>query len=165
MKIIVASLLASVGLLGCASQPLAPTTGVDVPLARFAAEPSSFLYFSGLNTPARLVVEDRLTWQAVWSEMYGRGSEVPPLPDIDFSKEEILVAALGTRGSSGYSVVFKRASGNDTGGVDVVVQSGSPGKNCVTLTVLTQPVDIARIPKVSGTIHFVERASVSNCGQ
>lgn len=166
MKNLIGSVLVAFGLLGCAREPLSPSTpGADVPLTRFTTEPSSFLHFSGLNTPARLVVGDQSTWRAVWTEIYGRGSEVPPLPDIDFSKEEILVAALGTRGSSGYSIVFQTASANDSGGVDVIVQSGSPGSGCAALTVLTQPVDIARIPKVSGAIHFVERTNVSNCGQ
>jgi hypothetical protein len=156
----------AVGISGCTGEsPSSPTPGVVVPLTRFTTEPSSFLYFSGLNIPARLVVDDQSTWRAVWSDMYGRVSEVPPVPDIDFSKEEILVAALGTRGSSGYSIVFQGASGNDSGGVDVIVQSGSPGKGCAALTVLTQPVDIARIPRVSGAIHFVERTNVSSCGQ
>jgi hypothetical protein len=112
-----------------------------------------------------MIVGDQLTWRGVWSEMYQRVSEVPPLPEIDFSKEEVLVAALGERGSGGYSIVFQGASANDSGGVDVVVQSGSPGKGCAALTVLTQPVDIARIPRVTGAIHFVERTNVSNCGQ
>lgn len=166
MNIIAGSILVAFSLLGCAREPLSPAApGVDIPLTRFTTEPSSFLHYSGFNTSARTIVGDRLTWRAVWDALYRRQSEIPPLPEVDFSKEEILVAALGERGSGGFSIVFQGASGNDSGGVDVVVKSGSPGNGCAALTVLTQPVDIARIPKVNGAVHFVERASVSNCGR
>lgn len=87
------------------------------------------------------------------------------MPAVDFANEEILVAALGERGSSGYSIVFEGASANDKGEIDVVVRFGAPGKNCATLTVLTQPVDIARIPKTAAIVRFVERSSVTQCGQ
>ena len=163
MKAFVGFAIVALGLMGCTSETsLAP--GADVPLTRFTNAPFSFLSFSGLNTSLRLVVRDDATWQAVWSGLYEGQSRVPPLPAVDFSKEEVLVAALGQRGSGGYSIVFGGAVGDESGGVDVVVQSRSPGKTCGTPAVITQPVDIAKIPKTAGDIRFVEHASVSDCG-
>ena len=87
------------------------------------------------------------------------------MPAVDFANEEILIAALGERGSSGYSIVFEGASANGKGEIDVVVHSDAPGKSCPALTVLTQPVDIARIPTTTAMIRFVETTSVTHCGQ
>lgn len=88
---------------------------------------------------------------------------MPALPDIDFSREILVVAALGERGSSGYIIVFEGAVENGAGGVDVVVRSLSPARNCGTLTVLTQPVDIARIPVKYASVRFVERKGTAMC--
>jgi hypothetical protein len=90
---------------------------------------------------------------------------VPPLPEIDFSKEAIVVAALGQRGSGGYSVIFESASANGAGGINVVVRSISPGSNCGTTAALTQPADVARIPAGYTSIQFVEKVAVINCGK
>lgn len=151
-------------LLGCVTeQPSAPSTGVEVPIVRLRTEPYSFSFFTGIREPARLVIRDIGTWRSVWNRLYDRSSPVPALPDIDFSKETVVVAALGERGSSGYIIVFEGAFENDAGGVDVIVRFLSPARNCMTPAVLTQPVDIARIPVKYASVRFVERKGTAMC--
>lgn len=153
------------GLLGCvAEQTSAPSTGVEVPIVRLRSEPYSFSFYTGIQEPSRLVIRDLETWRSVWNRLYDGSTPVPALPDIDFSKEILVVAALGERGSSGYIIVFEGAVENDAGGADVIVRSLSPARNCATLTVLTQPVDIAKIPLKYSLVRFVERKGTAICG-
>ena len=164
MKSFVSLVCVCLSLSGCNSAEVIPSsTGVDVPVTRLRTEPYSFAFYSGLREPARLVIRDQETWRSTWAKIYERGSEKPALPIIDFDNEVVIVAALGERGSSGYSVVFTGATQNNRGGIDVAVRSSEPGDNCGVLGVLTQPVDVARVPKPAGQIRFVEQNAVRDC--
>lgn len=137
--------------------------GAEVSIVRLRAEPYSFTFHSGLDKPARIVVRDALIWQSVWTEIYRGTSPVPPAPTIDFSREMVIVAALGARGTGGYGILITGANETDDGGINVAVRSSSPGNSCVVTDAFTQPVDIARMPIRSGKIEFTERSVVSQC--
>src|SRR5215211_7596813 len=100
----------SVAVLGLALVACSTTVSeprvANVPIVRLRSEPYSFAYNTGLVQPVRLVVRDTDTWRSTWSRIYERHSPVPPLPEVDFSKEAIIVAALGQRGSGGYSIIL-----------------------------------------------------------
>lgn len=149
---------------GCGGSELTQPPGASLPIVRLRSEPYSFAFYSGLDKPARLVVRDPVTWQAIWNQIYLRQSPVPPLPQIDFSRDMILVAALGSRGTGGFSILLGEASEAANDGVAVIVNSSSPGSNCVVTEAFTQPVDIARLPLHHGAVSFVDRSHVSNCG-
>jgi len=164
MKSFVRIALAGFSLLGCSTeQPLSPSTGVEVPIVRFRSEGYSYSSFSGAKKSTRVVVRDAIAWQSVWNTLHQGISVVPALPIIDFSKESVVFAALGERGSGGYGVVFKGASENQAGGLNVVVMSVLPGGGCGYPTVMTQPVDIARIPARYSLVQFVEEDEEVKC--
>lgn len=142
------------------SSPSSPSTPLS--LTRFRAEPTSFLAISGYDQPVTLVIHDRDTWVRTWNDIHRRLSPVPALPEVDFTKEMALVAAIGSRPSSGFEVVFTGAT--EAGDVVTIdVESRSPGPGCVTLTVVTTPVDLARIPRRNGAIVFRSTPKVVNC--
>jgi PrcB C-terminal len=157
----IACFLAALGTGGC-THPSAPSTKTALALVRFRTEAQSFLTFSGYEQPQTVVVRDRDTWVRVWNEIYRRLSPTPPLVEVDFSKEMVILAALGTQPSSGFEVLFTSASESD-GVVTVEVEARTPGPRCVTLTVLTSPLDLARVPTRSGTVLFHTTPTVINC--
>ena len=137
--------------------------GTTITVVRLRSEPYSFAYYSGLSESDRIVVRDEVTWQAMWKQVWRNAGRVPDLPAVDFSREMILVAALGTRGSGGYGILIDGATEAGADGIDVVIRSISPGTSCARTAALTQPVDIARLPLRAGKIEFTERAEVSSC--
>ena len=146
------------------SEIITSPPGTAIPIVRLRSDPYSFAFYSGMTTPARLVIRDPVTWQATWAQINRGLSPSSPPPSIDFSREMVIVAALGTRGSSGFDVLIDGATEADAGGAVIAIRSTSPGTGCASLTVLTQPVDIARMPRRDGTVTFAERSSVTNCG-
>jgi PrcB C-terminal len=148
----------------CSSDISTSPPGTAIPVVRLRSDPYSFAFYSGMTTSARLVIRDPVTWQATWAEINRGLSPSSPPPSIDFSREMVVVAALGTRGSSGYDILIDGATEADAGGAAIAIRSTSPGAGCGTLTVLTQPVDIARMPRRDGAVTFVERSSVTTCG-
>lgn len=137
--------------------------GPDVSLLRLRAEPYAYTNYSGLAEPDRILVRDAATWEALWRQIHAGRTPLPPVPSVDFAREMVVVAALGTRSSGGYNILLERASLDGAGGIVVTVRSTSPGNNCVVTAVLTAPVDIASMPAHAGPVHFVQHSEVRNC--
>ncbi|HYW30322.1 MAG TPA: protease complex subunit PrcB family protein [Gemmatimonas sp.] len=137
-----------------------PSSSQSLVVTRLRSGPESFTYSSSITESRRVVIRDDAAWRTAWAEMWARtGPSVPPLPAIDFSRDMIILAALGQRNSGGYSITIDSAS-RATSGAIVWVSKPTPGK-CGTLAALTQPVDLARVPKVDGNVDFREREAVS----
>jgi hypothetical protein len=147
----------------CASSGLTTLTSpTSVPVIRLRAEPYSFEFASGLDTAARLVVRDAGAWKSLWAQIYEQRTPVPPVPTVDFSREMLVVAALGERSSGGYGILIDGAS-IEGANLTIAVRSISPGGACGVTLAATQPVDIARLPRRDGVVRFVERAEVMEC--
>jgi len=79
---------------------------------------------------------------------------VPPLPEIDFSKEMIVVSAMGSRPSSGYLIYIDGACEVD-GQVEVFVSSVEDGCGA-ELAIVTNPADAVRLPRTDLPVVFRE---------
>jgi len=140
--------------------------GTPVPITQLGPKRSgprvSFMDISGIGKPLRLVIRDLDSWRDVWKRIHhGPYPELPPLPEIDFSREMVIVVALGGRPSSGYGIIIDRAYERDDQ-LEVVVRS-IDGKGCTALTVITAPVDIVRLAKTERAVVFKEIEVVREC--
>ena len=165
IRFVVTSCAAIAMLAACATstEMSSPPPGTPVPVVRLRAQPYSFTSSSGFDQPARLVVRDEATWQAVWAQVFARQRPVPSIPTVDFSREMIVVVAQGTHSTGGYGILIDGASESDAG-LSIAVRSVRPGAKCVVTEAFTQPVDIARVPLRGGAVKFVETDQVTDCG-
>jgi hypothetical protein len=134
--------------------PLAPT---------ISGQRTSFTT-SGVMDQLRLVVRDRDTWVQVWNRINSR-PDSPPLPEIDFTREMLVVAAMGWRPSSGYQIVIDTACLYEQyPRLEVVVRSidntRCPGLG--VFTVVTAPVDVVRLPRTERPV-ILRETEVSDC--
>lgn len=132
-------------------------------VSRLRAEPYSFTNFSSVRAPERTVIGDMTAWRAAWSRLWAGAALEPPLPAVDFAREVIVLAALGERPTGGYQILVDSATVAREGGVVVYVRTVSLGATCGAYQALTQPVDLARLPRVQGPATFREHAVVANC--
>lgn len=123
-----------------------------------SGSPLNWPVLAGIWDQLRLVVRDRDTWFDVWKRLHsldprlGRSS-VPLLPEIDFSREIVVVAAMGSRPTSGYFISIDRAYERDNL-VEVVVRSvENRGSG---LAIPTAPLVIVRLPKPERSVKFRE---------
>ena len=133
------------------------------PLARLASSNASFTVFSGFSDSARLVVRDSAAWDQTWRTIHRPFIPPPPAPPVDFSREMVLVAALGARPSEGYEIVFENVR-EDTAGIEVDVRVTEPARGCPVAAAVTQPVDLARITASARAVRFRQRNVVVPCG-
>ena len=114
---------------------------------------------SGIGESRRLVIRDANSFAAFWSEL-GAGDR----PQVDFTRYLVIAAAAGQQPTGGYGVTVSKVSLSG-GDLTAEVVEQSPGPNCVTPQVVTQPVDVVVVPAagVKGW-SFVERKAVGDCG-
>jgi len=101
----------------------------------------------------RLVIRDRQAWASIWKRLLSNIPSLPPLPEIDFSREMLVVVSMGSRPDSGYRIIVNSARELRTRVEVEVVSSGPCG---LMLGIETAPVDIVRIPKTDFPVTFRE---------
>jgi hypothetical protein len=155
--------LVSAVAVACGGVSMAPDPpGGSVPVARLRAEAPAFTFYSGITTRERLIVRDATMWKQVWDRISGSMTPAPDPPQVDFAREMLIVAALGERPTGGYGIVVDSVETGPDGFL-VTVRTIAPGKGCVLTQALTQPVDIARVPRHEGPVDFEDRAEVRDC--
>ena len=131
-----------------------------------------FMTVSGVWDQLRLVVRDRETWVDLWRRIHSispdnpnpNGGQLPPLPEIDFSREILVVAGMGRRPSSAYAIIIDAAYNYERNyRLEIVVRSVENRNGCGAATVMTAPIDIVRLPKTDRTVIFREREVVPDC--
>ncbi len=157
-------LFAAVLLTSCPHNGLRP--GAPIDLTRITPGAPARVYYSGLRDAGRTAVFDAATFETVWQHAFKGLDPAPPVPAVDFSREFVIVAALGERSSGGYAIDVTGAALQ--GNVVVAdVLTTSPGKTCVVTRALSQPLDIVKLPlPASGRpeVSFLEQSVVRDCG-
>ncbi len=123
---------------------------------------SSFTFASGLREPLNLAVRDAPAWAAMWRRITAAHGEPPPPPAIDFGREMLLIAAMGTQPSGGYRIRIERVL--DQGGwLEAHVVRVSPGPRCGATAALTHPIDIVRVAASPKPVSWLERDEMADC--
>jgi hypothetical protein len=119
-------------------------------------------YYSGITTQQRLVVRDAATWASTWQQIVSRIQPPPPVPMVDFASNLVIVAAMGTKPTGGYSIDVDnvRISGPDA---SISVTEQSPGSGCVVTQAETAPVAVVLVPQFTGQATFIEHSTQLAC--
>jgi hypothetical protein len=118
--------------------------------------------YSGITQRRRVVVQDAATWTQLWNEATAQVQPRPAVPQVDFSRESIVVASMGTRTTGGYAIEIVSAYDNGSRR-SVVVREVSPPHTCGITQALTAPVVAVRLPYHSGTVEFIETSQTRAC--
>ena len=125
----------------------------------------------GPKAPLFTAIQSEEQWRELWSQI---GPRVAPDMDqrrpqhIDFTRKTLLVAALGTKPTGGYTVSVNSVVESPTQ-ITVNVIALRP-KNCgsalngVTLTT-TSPIALVLIPKTTKPVEFNTRETEDACSQ
>jgi hypothetical protein len=117
---------------------------------------------SGIEKPMRTIITKQEDFVQIWESIYANQQAKPKLPYVDFSKEIVVVLALGIKPSGGYAIRALEViyAGNT---IDITVASSSPGDNCAVTAALTSPVELIRMNVPTKPVRFVERTTTFNC--
>lgn len=118
---------------------------------------------AGITTAMRTVLRSSAEFERYWQEVPAvHGSQAPPMPDIDFSREMVIVASLGFQRGAGAQVAITKV--RDWKGVlDVNVQVTLPPTGCDGWPKIEYPMTIVRVPISQSTALFHDRLIKTSC--
>lgn len=134
--------------------PAAPASGsVDVRFREIdRGESSNFRYGDPDFTGAEWLITNRRAWKAFWV-LHTRGiSPTPPLPEVGFPEENVIVVLLGTQASGGGPSIGVGGITRGDGITRVEVLEDRKGG---PLTVITNPYQIVVTSSLGKSITFL----------
>ena len=143
----------------------APSRPVSTTVAKAPVQ-SSFTRILAQNTsgypePAELVLRDRAAFETAWRTLFS-GNQGTPLPAVDFTKSTLVLLALGEQRTGGHAVRFDRVTRQ--GGAAVVHYTVTqPGPGCMSTMMITSPVELVSVPRISGEVRFEKAVVVEPC--
>ena len=117
---------------------------------------------SELPSSVRLAVMDTADWTAIWKRIVGSATPAPP-PNVDFSREMLLVVGMGQAPCMGYQINIDTVFRDEDKRVYAVVRERHHGSRCGCLNEVVSPVDVVRVPRTLRPVTFLERRESNVC--
>ena len=110
--------------------------------------------FSGIREVKQEVVKSADAWEKLWKQHAAAG-ESDKIPAVDFSKEMVVVATMGTKRTGGYTIEIEgvEAKGKT---LNISVKKTSPPPDAMTIQALTAPFHFVAVPKSDLKPEFLE---------
>lgn len=118
-------------------------------------------YQSGFASALRAVAMDSGNFRQLWAEAV-RGNRTPSMPEIDFTHDMVIVAAMGSQPATGFSIRIDSVSVHGSA-AQVHILLSIPGSLCVEGGVFTTPVDIVAVTKTVAIVEFHDRLVTVEC--
>jgi hypothetical protein len=158
-----ALLVAAAALAACSDDPVAVTAGESLTVDRFSSLESAAAQGTRIDTTRRrTTITDAATWNAFWTSLIPDPQATGPAPSVDFSQQMVIAAVMPLRPSSGYRIAIESVT-EFADHIEAEVVERSPAPGCVTLTVITRPFDVVRVPRRDKPVKFVERTIETPC--
>ncbi|HXT17455.1 MAG TPA: hypothetical protein VN706_17575 [Gemmatimonadaceae bacterium] len=117
---------------------------------------------SQLPSSVRLAVLDTADWDAIWRRIVGSSSPAP-LPNVDFSREMLLVVGMGQAPCMGYQINVDTVFRDKDKRIYAVVRERHHGSRCGCLNEVVSPVDVIKVPRTVRPVTFLERRETNVC--
>jgi hypothetical protein len=108
---------------------------------------------SGLEKPRRLVIREEAEYFALWAQHAAELNRLALPPDVDFSREMVVLVAMGTRPTGGYyiDVVDIELHGHT---LRILVGERMPRAGTMQVQMPTQPYQFIALPAVNARARF-----------
>lgn len=116
---------------------------------------------SGYMEHSEVVIRDRSGLEGVWRVLHA-GNQGAELPSVDFAKSTLVLIALGERTTGGHALRVDRVTRQGESAV-VHYTVTRPGPGCMTTQVITSPVELISIARVTADVRFRRADVVESC--
>ena len=144
------------------SRAAPPLVSAPAPAARMVAvELGARVYRSdagGVSDSVRMVVRDAAAWTALWRRVTANESSPPTMPEVDFTRDMLLVAGAG-RMSPGDEIRVDSVSVQDRT-LFVIVRTRV---ECRPFPGSSFPLEIVKVRRYDERVVFTERRDKSEC--
>lgn len=140
--------------------------GAGTIVSSLAAGPSVWLKITAVPELGMLAqVEEYRVVRSLkeWNALSPNARQESTRIDVDFTKYTLLVAALGTRPSGGYTVTIRDARDDGTVVHVSVLEVRPRGPDCAATALLTYPTTAALIPRTEKAVRFEIESADLDC--
>ncbi len=111
--------------------------------------------FSGVSEPIQKVIQDKLTWEKLWTAHRANMKGDLKIPEINFSKEIVVFVAMGRQRTGGYAIEISniRPANNR---LQISIKRKTPPTGAMVTQALTAPFHIVAVAKSDLKPEFVE---------
>ena len=117
---------------------------------------------SAIETPRNRIVKDKADFTMLWLEHTAHEAPTPVPPDVDFSESTVAAVFAGNQPTGGYSLTLTGLD-KTPGGWEVRLSLVTPGPDCMTTQVITQPWAMVRVPGHDQAINIHISPTRSSC--
>jgi hypothetical protein len=112
--------------------------------------------YSGKKDTVAQVIATQKDWEQLWKQHVSVLVPQPPVPEIDFDTDVIVVIFAGEKKSGGYAAVIKDVSAELD---DIVInyKLTEPQPGSFTIQAITQPYVMLKMAKPKGTVRLVKK--------
>ncbi len=104
---------------------------------------------SNVDDAKQAVVRTEAEWEKLWNQH----SPDNKRPAVDFSRQMVIGAFMGSRPTAGFSIAI--VSTIEANGVLTVrYREVMPPRNAITAQVITSPFDLVTVPTFAGDVRF-----------
>lgn len=116
---------------------------------------------SGFATAVELVIQDQDELVRRWRGVQ-QGAPDTPMPTVNFGTSSIILVATGSRNTGGHTIHIDSIA-SAAGVATVHYTVSSPGSRCMSLQMLTAPVEVVGVSRIAGTVRFKKRNTTGSC--
>jgi hypothetical protein len=164
MRSAAATLLLVLLAAACGSGPRAPAALGAMPID------ARLLYDNGggIRDSSALVIRDAATLQEVWGRATSTQSSPPPVPDVDFRRDMVLLVSTGRMWPDDQlrvdSAGVRREPTTTGGQQEVLAVVFTVTEGCRRINRDAYPVELVRIRRYDGPVRFIgRRERTTNC--
>gem|GEM_PF-1287899 len=118
---------------------------------------------SAIESPRNRIVKDKADFAMLWLEHTAHEAPTPVPPDVDFSESTVAAVFAGNQPTGGYSMTLTGLD-KTPGGWEVRLSLVTPGQDCMTTQVITQPWAMVRVPGHDQRINIHVSPTQLSCG-
>jgi hypothetical protein len=111
--------------------------------------------FSGIQAPRREVIKDQKRWEELWDQHAALIKEGEAKPQVDFTKEMVIVVTMGRQSSGGYKIEVTQVEPVREQ-LRIIVRRTSPPPGAMTIQALTAPFHFAAVPRNDLEPKFID---------
>ena len=134
--------------------------------AREAKSPINFVrlhnsFNSGFTKPSEFVIQDPDEFARRWRGVV-QGAPDAAKPEIDFEKTTVVFVTMGARNTGGYAIHVDSVT-TAANAATVYYTTTSPGARCMSMQVLSSPVEVISFDRIAVPVKFKKRGAKGGC--
>ena len=159
------SLLTSATLVALCGQP---NSALAIPADTKAPITDSTLIAEGtrsaIETPRQTIIKDKAAFAALWAEHSAHENPAPTMPPVNFAADTLVAVFAGNQPTGGHTLALAGLD-KTPGGWELRLSLISPGPDCMTTQVMTQPWMMIRVPGHDQPVNIHITPTERPCGQ